>query len=185
MKVQNRWQQRKPIVTILPQFHPLPILTNHFSTRYINVILLWFPSRPHDQPFAQLSPKYPMKNSWSAPVATDNAIVPTKLSWYATNPNIFLVILLQWWDRPLNALSSSMIQFQIRISPAKLLLSLLFSCNEELLLMSSHLIRGLSTGLLPYNIPSSSRAVILCALRRRSGKQVSSVTAVYHLNTRF
>ena len=51
-------------------------------------------------------------------------------------------------------------------------------------MLSSHLIRGLPTGLLSQSFASSSRAVILCALRTRCEKAVSSVTAVYQLNTR-
>jgi hypothetical protein len=72
-------------------------------------------------------------------------------------PNL---LLLQWRDSPHRALSSSVVRLQIPLCPAHLLHPLMFSNNESLL-TSSHLSRGLPTGLLPRNFPSRTFLGIL------------------------
>ena len=64
------------------------------------------------------------------------------------------VLLLQWRHSPHMAMAFSAVRLQISLPPASVHF-LIFSSNEEfLLLFSSHLSRGLPTGL-PLNFPSS------------------------------
>jgi hypothetical protein len=57
-------------------------------------------------------------------------------------------LLLQWRDSPHRALASSIVRLQISLSPAHLLHPLMFSSSESLLMLSSHLYRGLAVRLI-------------------------------------
>ena len=63
----------------------------------------------------------------------------------------FLLLPPHWRDSPRRALASSAVRREISLTPASLLHPLIFSSNEEsLLFLSSHLICGPPTGLLPW-----------------------------------
>ena len=62
----------------------------------------------------------------------------------------FLLLPPHWRDSPRRALASSVVRLEISLSPTSLLHPLIFTSKEEsLLFLSSRLIRGLPTCLLP------------------------------------
>lgn len=83
-------------------------------------------------------------------------------------------LLLQWRDSPLRAVTSSVVRLQISLSHASLLHPVIFSKNEESLLMFSHLSRDLPTSLLPLNFPSSILFRWHCVITMFNVKQTAS-----------